>query len=211
VTSSPATRTMVYTIGHSNHEFETFVKLLDDNSIQVVVDVRSSPYSRYAVHFNKEAIQQNLRHFDIGYVYMGHMLGGHPDDDEFYDTESHVLYWRIAESQRFRNGIMQLIEGAEEYCVGLMCSEEDPTHCHRRVLIGRVLDDEGMEVLHIRGDGRVQTEQEIAELEEHKKLHGQGMLFDLEADDEWKSTQSVTRRSPQMSSSRLSSELASNE
>ena len=202
---------MLYAIGHSNHEFDTFVKLLDDNSIQVVVDVRSSPYSRYAVHFNKEAIQQNLRHFDIGYVYMGHMLGGQPDDDEFYDTDGHILYWRIAELQCFRNGIMQLVEGAEEYCVALMCSEEDPTNCHRRVLIGRVLKDEGMEVLHIRGDGRVQAEQEIADLEEREKLHGQGMLFDLEADDEWKSIRSVTRRNPQRSSSRLSGELASNE
>jgi len=211
VTSRSSGRTVLYTVGHSNHEFETFLNLLDDNGIQVVVDVRSSPYSRYTAHFNREAIQQNLRHFDIRYVYMGHMLGGHPDEDEFYDTEGHVLYWRVAESQRFRHGISQLVEGAEEYCVALMCSEEDPTDCHRRKLIGRVLKDERIEVLHIRGDGRIQTEQEIAELEEREKSHGQETLFDREADDEWKSTQSVTRRNPQKSSSRLSSELASNE
>jgi hypothetical protein len=39
-----------------------------------------------------------------------------------------------------------------------MCAEEDPEGCHRRLLVGRVLGDDGVDVVHIRGDGRLEPE-----------------------------------------------------
>jgi hypothetical protein len=78
-----------------------------------------------------------------------------------------------------------------------MCGEEDPTNCHRRLLVGRVLRDRGVEVMHIRGDGRVQSEEEVAVEEDFRKTRGQLTLFDLEEPDAWKSTRSVLpRRAP---------------
>ena len=40
----------------------------------------------------------------------------------------------------------------------MLCAEENPAHCHRRLLVARVLFEEGARVLHIRGDGRLQPE-----------------------------------------------------
>jgi hypothetical protein len=37
-----------YTIGHSNHPIEKFLKLLEKYNINVIVDARSVPYSKYA-------------------------------------------------------------------------------------------------------------------------------------------------------------------
>jgi hypothetical protein len=42
-----------------------------------------------------------------------------------------------------------------------MCAEEDPLNCHRRLLIGRVIWDRGVALDHIRGNGRLQTEDEL--------------------------------------------------
>ena len=42
----------VYTIGHSNHSWETFLPLLKENGIEVLVDVRSKPISRFAPFSN---------------------------------------------------------------------------------------------------------------------------------------------------------------
>jgi uncharacterized protein (DUF488 family) len=47
----------IYTIGHSNQDVATFLTLLKDNALQVVVDVRSVPYSRYVPQFNKKEIE----------------------------------------------------------------------------------------------------------------------------------------------------------
>ena len=49
---------VIWTIGHSNHTFEHFTKLLQAEGIEVVVDVRSYPYSRIAPHFNREELER---------------------------------------------------------------------------------------------------------------------------------------------------------
>ena len=199
-----------YTVGHSNHSLEAFLDLLKRHEIEVVVDVRSSPYCRYATHFNKETLQEELRARRFRYLFLGDVIGGRPDGDAFYDADGRVLYDRLAESDRFKRGIERLRDGIETYRVALMCGEEDPAGCHRRLLIGRVLDGEGIGVLHIRGDGRLQSEEELADEEEFRKTKGQKTLFDMEEPDEWKSIQSVSPRRPPGSSSSLFDEPESN-
>ena len=199
-----------YTLGHSNHSLEAFLDLLERYDVEVVVDVRSSPYCRYATHFNKEILQHELRARRFRYLFLGDVIGGRPAGDEFYDAEGRVLYDRLAESSQFKRGIERLRDGIQTYCVALMCGEEDPAGCHRRLLIGRVLGGEGTNVLHIRGDGRLQSEAELAREEEFRKTKGQKTLFDMEQPDEWKSVQSVSPKRPPESSSKLSEEPESN-
>jgi uncharacterized protein (DUF488 family) len=192
----------VLTIGHSNHEPTALLDLLRRYVVAVVVDVRSSPYSRYASHFNREVLRENLRAEGFGYEFMGGLLGGLPDGDEFYDDAGYVRYDRIAESAEFQRGLSRLVETARTRRVAVLCSEEDPTGCHRRLLIGRVLAERGAEVLHIRGDGQVQSEQDLAAAEEFRKTKGQLTLFDMEEErDEWKSSRSASpgRRPPNSS------------
>ncbi len=43
----------VLTIGHSNHTVDHFLNLLRVNAVQVVVDERSQPYSKYATQFDQ--------------------------------------------------------------------------------------------------------------------------------------------------------------
>jgi len=187
----PGAETTIWTIGHSNHPLQTFLELLLKHQIAVLVDVRSSPYSRYASQFNKEALGDLLQGRDINYLFLGDLLGGRAVGAEFYDDQGHVLYARLAESPDFRRGIDRLLNGVAAYRVALMCGEEDPTECHRRLLIGRVLGSRGVNVMHIRGDGRVQSEAEVTAEEKFQKTKGQLTLFDMEETGEWKSTQSV--------------------
>jgi hypothetical protein len=50
MTATMSSRLAVWTVGHSNHEFEEFARLVLRERIEVLVDVRSFPYSRYAPH-----------------------------------------------------------------------------------------------------------------------------------------------------------------
>ena len=59
---------------------------------------------------------------------------------------------------------------------------------------GRVLTQQDVRVMHIRGDGGVQTEDEVAKAEEFARTKGQRTLFDMEEADDWKSTQSGSRK-----------------
>lgn len=180
----------IFTIGHGNHDWETFLALLRTHGITLVVDVRSSPYSRYRPHFRQARLSQALRTAGIGYLFLGKELGGQPAAAEFYDPEGHVLYNRLAATASFRAGLAAVAQTSAVERVTLLCAEEDPSHCHRRLLIARVLASTGVEVWHLRGDGRVQGEAELSAAaceSHHRQLH----LFAAEEVRPWRSPRSV--------------------
>jgi uncharacterized protein (DUF488 family) len=187
------------TIGHSNHTLERFLRLVNEHQVEVIADTRSQPYSKYAPHFDQTPLREALTLAGIKYVYMGREFGGRPDGSDFYDAEGHVLYGRVAESPLFLEGLERLEKGLQTYRVALLCAEENPAGCHRRLLVGRVLGRRGVSVEHIRGDGRLQSEIELS-LEETGD-GGQLALFDHAAIDPWKSIPSVLPKRRQISSS----------
>src|SRR4051812_31180744 len=91
----------VITVGHSNHHLDHFIRLVREAELDVVVDVRSHPYSRFAGQFNREPLERSLTDTDVRYLFLGRELGGRPEGDEFYDEEGHVLYGRVARSRLF--------------------------------------------------------------------------------------------------------------
>lgn len=155
-------RWSIFTIGHSNHSAEKFVGLLKQHGIEVVADVRSQPYSRHAPHFNAKDIEAILWDNGIRRLFLGFELGGRPTAEAFYDADGRVDYARIERSRSFLDGIKQLESSIRDHKTALLCSEEDPVGCHRRLLVGHVLGERGIVVRHIRGDGSVQTEGEAS-------------------------------------------------
>lgn len=183
----------LYSIGHSNVTVEVFLNLLRRHRIDVVGDVRTSPRSRYAPHFDAKPLREALSQKAIKYVPLGNELGGRPDGDEFYDEQDHVLYGRLAAAQQFQDGIERVLRGAKIYRVALLCSEEDPLLCHRHLLIGRVLHNRGIALHHIRGDGRVQAESDLAAPQPNDCP--QTALFENRSQErQWRSIRSVSRR-----------------
>ncbi len=146
---------IIYTIGHSNIEFEKFLNLLA--GIDVLVDVRSVPYSKYVPQFNLKNIKKGLENAGIEYLFMedefvGNLFGGRPKDEECYENEK-LIYERVIEKAWYKEGISALIELAKSKSVVIMCSEEDPHKCHRHYLITQSLLRRGVAVFHIRGNG----------------------------------------------------------
>ena len=173
-----ATQYPVFTIGHSNHSPDTFISLLAGHDVGEVADVRSSPYSRYSSHFNRETLSGMLEMAGIGYVFLGAELGGRPPDRSCYDADGRVLYDRLAETDLFDDGIRRLIRGADERRIALMCSEKEPLDCHRTLLIARALAERGVEVQHILADGSLEShEAAMDRLMDTFRLPHHGDLF----------------------------------
>jgi len=188
----------VLTIGHSNHTMDRFLDLLRRHNVQVIADVRSHPYSKYASQFDREALTAALQAAGFQYVYLGGELGGRPRGDDYYDAEGRVHYDKVAESRVFQEGLARLEKGLRQYAVAMVCAEEDPTGCHRRLLIGRVLAERGIAVEHIRGDGRLQAEEELTPADLNAD---QMVLFEEMETPAWKSIPSVSLKRRQSSSS----------
>lgn len=187
----------VLTVGHSNHAIDRFLELLRLHSVQVVADVRSHPYSKYATQFDHEPLLNSLREAGFQYVYLGAELGGRPRGEAYYDGDGRVLYDKVAESPAFHDGLARLEKGLQQHVVAMMCSEEDPAGCHRRLLVTRVLMEHGIAVAHIRGDGSLQTEEELRASETKDQMP----LFEEMEAVAWKSIPSVSPKRRQSSSS----------
>lgn len=146
---------VIYTIGHSNVDAKKMIALLKAHGIELVLDVRSSPYSRFSPQFNRETLAGTLSEEGIQYEYAGRRLGGRPSDAGCYDGHR-VLYGEVASREWYREAIDRLLELAGEQRTAVMCAEEDPRGCHRHLLIAQTLVARGVKVAHIRGDGSLE-------------------------------------------------------
>ncbi|MCC6694963.1 MAG: DUF488 domain-containing protein [Candidatus Hydrogenedentes bacterium] len=153
---------MLYTIGHSNHAFLHLVDLLRMHGVVTVADVRSRPYSRHCPQFNRDALRKSLAAHSIDYIFLGKELGGKPDDPECYAADGKPDYGHMAQRPAFREGLDRVERLMKDAKTAILCAEEDPSRCHRRHLIARVLSGEGVHVEHIRGDGSLVPETVLA-------------------------------------------------
>lgn len=150
----------IYTIGHSNHEIKTFLELLEKYNIEVVADIRSTPYSRYSPQFNKDILENALNNCGMRYLFLGAELGARPNDPECY-IDGRVSFEKMRKSAAFQQGIERLLIGMRKCKVVIMCSEKAPINCHRTILVSRVLKESGVTVKHILENGVTISQAEI--------------------------------------------------
>jgi uncharacterized protein (DUF488 family) len=122
----------IYTIGYGLRPMDVFLTILQGNGIDLLVDIRTKPYSRNP-QFILKNLTASLKSRNIELRWFGPKLGGigglSPDD------------WRKA--------LPEVIELAKENTIVIMCAEKDVNQCHR-LQIGEMLRDEhGCEIVHL--------------------------------------------------------------
>ena len=143
----------LFTIGHSNIPIEEFLDLLRQHEVEVLVDVRTAPYSRYCPQFNGPKLRRAVEAAGLQYRFAGEALGGKPRDEDLRGEDGAPDYDKIAATPLYRDGLDRLEALAASFRVAIMCSEADPLCCHREKLIARSLRARGMKVTHIKPDG----------------------------------------------------------
>lgn len=151
---------VIYTIGHSNHSPEEFLRLLRAHHIEVVADLRSRPYSRFVPHFNRDALKKLLHEEGIRYLFLGKELGGKPQDLE-RPLSDEVVWEHIRSRPQFQEGLTRLLGEAPQSKVCVLCAEADPARCHRGQLIAPELEARGAEVKHILADGTLLPQRDL--------------------------------------------------
>jgi uncharacterized protein (DUF488 family) len=153
--------TGVYTIGHSRHPWDKFLALLQRHGIQRVVDARSRPFSRFNPHFNRDRMKAALAAAGIAYDWRGEALGGRPTDPRFLGSDGALDREALWGWDVLQTGLEEVASRASAERQALLCAEENPMTCHRRSLLTPPLLKRGLDVLHIRGDGRIEPEREL--------------------------------------------------
>jgi len=127
----------IYSLGTSTRSKAEFVALLQSHGIELVIDVRRFPTSRFE-YFHQGELAQLLAALNIGYLYLGEELGG-------YRKGSYQAFTTTAE---FEQGIKAIEETARQKRGVILCAERLPWRCHRRFITSE-LEKRGWDVEHI--------------------------------------------------------------
>jgi uncharacterized protein (DUF488 family) len=148
----------IWMIGHSNMPIERFLELLRTHEIELLVDVRTAPYSRHWPQFSRDALARCAQADSITHCFLGRELGGKPDDPALRGPHGLPDYDAIAATPLYQEGINRLTDLARKQQAAFMCSEGDPAQCHRERLVARALRAQGWQVRYILTDGNIQQE-----------------------------------------------------
>ena len=144
----------IFTIGHSRHKIDCFIRLLRYHQCNIIIDVRSLPYSRIAPQFNRHRLSLSLRESKIHYMGFQKEFGARQTSSYLLDSNGKVDFDKVRLSSSFKDGIARLTRGLDlGYRIALMCSEANPFECHRFSLISYQIIQEGGLVSHILKDG----------------------------------------------------------
>ena len=151
-----------YTIGYGNYPFDRFITFLQNVGIDRVIDVRSTPYSRFNPHFNRETLEKSLGRNEIGYRHMGEQIGGRYSDPGLLFPDGTVDYRKVRETKKFQDGIAEVLSIISSgKMIALMCAESKPEKCHRFALVSRDLQSKGIRVIHLRPDMTLQANEDL--------------------------------------------------
>jgi len=130
----------IYTIGYGARDIKSFISLLKAHKIDYLIDVRSTPYSKFNPKFNHRDLSYALKEHNITYVFMGDTLGGRPADETCYTEDGKVDYKKVETKDFYKTGIDRIKTAYKKGLnIVLMCSEANPSQCHRSKLIGMTL------------------------------------------------------------------------
>jgi uncharacterized protein (DUF488 family) len=140
------------TIGHSNRPLDELIGMLRAHGVDLLVDVRTVPKSRYNPQFNTDSLPVPLRAAGIAYLHMPG-LGGlrHPRKDSIntgWRNDSFRGYADYMQTPEFDAALGELLQVSDGRQAAVMCAEAVPWRCHRS-MIADALAARGVAVEHI--------------------------------------------------------------
>jgi len=176
----------IFTVGHSNHEAEYFLELLQSQQIDCVVDVRSMPASKYNPQFNQISLKNFLDKQGITYMHFKDEFGARHEAAELLDAEGQLDFELFRKTFAFQQGVERVDIGVSKgFRIALMCSEGNPLECHRFSMIANYLDETGFKVQHILKDKTLKTHSELEAdlLKKYAKKLPEPSLFEPNVDE----------------------------
>ena len=168
----------IYTIGHSNRTLDALLRMLDEQRLGCLVDVRSRPGSTRFPWFDQSSLERALGRVGIHYFWEGESLGGRrpaaPGETRHIALEGGFrAFASHMETPAFRAGIERLLERASTFRTAVLCAEKDPRQCHRW-LIADELWVRGHEVRHLIAPGEALGHR----LHPAARREGGGLIYD---------------------------------
>jgi uncharacterized protein (DUF488 family) len=143
-------RDVFFTVGYQGHDVTSILRLLKENKIGLIVDVRQNPVSR-KTGFSGSRLQVELERNGINYAHYP-CLGTPPSIRLQYQKNGNALtaLKAYATYLRSKNTCLKgLVEfaGSKRFC--LLCLERDHNLCHRGVIANKIAEMTQCRAIHL--------------------------------------------------------------
>ena len=150
----------LFTIGHGTRALDDFIRVLREQQIDELVDVRRYPGSRRNPQFARATLEETVPAHGIEYSWRGDRLGGRRQGASAsrHSGLRNIAFRAYADhmdTPEFRDALSDLLDDARKRRVAVMCAETVWWRCHRR-LIADAATMRGFNVVHL-GMGTPQT------------------------------------------------------
>ncbi|WP_430453676.1 DUF488 family protein [Rhodopirellula europaea] len=126
--------TTIYTVGYEGNSIDSFLLLLREHSVDLLVDIRELPISRKR-GFAKTLLSQNLGSIGVEYVHMKSLGSPKPARHELRETRDYPKFFSAMDehlaSEKAAHDVNEVLSLAAESRIALMCFCGDWTRCHR--------------------------------------------------------------------------------
>lgn len=143
---------LIYTIGFSKKSLRQFIDKLRDAGVEKLIDVRLNNTSQLAGYAKKQDLQFVLELVKIQYEHHPELA---PTEKLLKDYKNKKISWAEYETifkglLNERNPLEQLKLNQQPNVICLLCSEETPQNCHRRLVAEYIqANKEGVEIRHL--------------------------------------------------------------
>ena len=132
----------LYTIGFTQKSAEKFFKLLSENSVQRLIDIRISPHGQLSGFARQEDLPYFLYKLagQCQYLYLPvlaptkEIMRAYREDGNW--TRYAARFETLMDERNIPAGLDRSIFESATGC--LLCSESMPDHCHRRLVAERL-------------------------------------------------------------------------
>lgn len=142
----------IYTIGHSTKPIEDFLDLLKTYEIELLIDVRTIPKSKFNPQYNEANLSTSLEKSGMKYLHLTTLGGLRHTVLNSVNLGWHNLSFRgfadYMQTPDFKEGLKKLETLGKEYKCAIMCAEALPWKCHRS-MIADALTVKKWKVFHI--------------------------------------------------------------
>jgi len=137
----------VFSIGYEGKDIDSFLDLIIQNHIDIVVDVRANPFSMNFA-FTKKKLANYLEKVDVEYMHIPELGINGEYRKKFKDYTKLFAFYRKEILPKQISKVEGLADLGKRKRIALLCFEQNKDNCHRGVLSEK-LGEYGIMVEHL--------------------------------------------------------------
>lgn len=143
-------RLSAFTVGYEGQEPDQFIKLLSDQGIDILVDVRKDAYSKQDKSYGEGTLSRTASEAQIKYIHMPELGVDYNLRQDLKTTHDYETYFKRYSEYLNKNPDLPafLAKLSKNNVICLMCYEKDFRRCHRSVLANK-LEELGVTFHHM--------------------------------------------------------------